>query len=142
MDPFQGIIVQVLSNREPVDLYDDPDAAENEHERTRNHYVEAVTGAKFMVKVMLTTDFNLYHLRPEDAIRIRMNLDGRQVSWYRDVPRDEIEKNHLRGEPGCHTFEAVTHFCHRTGQWMRSDFVFGELKTSMTNYYSSRYSSH
>ena len=131
MNPFKGIIIQVLSNGQPLKLYDDPDAAEIEDERTRHHYVEAITDATFAVKVMLTTEFELDPLRPNDNVNIEMNLDGQDTSWSFKATRANIEGDLLKGTPGGHTFGGASHFCPALGQWMRSDFAFGKLETSI-----------
>ena len=42
MDHFQGITAEIISDGRVLKLYDDPDAAENEDNDARHHYVEAV----------------------------------------------------------------------------------------------------
>ena len=50
MDTFQGITTEIISNGQVLKLYDDPDAAESEENRSRQYYVEAVAGSTFQVK--------------------------------------------------------------------------------------------
>ena len=130
MDPFKGIIIQIISNGEALDLYDDPDAADIVDDHTRQHYVEATTNATFTVKVMLTTGFQFYHLRSMDAVCVSLNLDGNEGYYFIDWSRKEIEENLMRGKPGVFEFTGSNDFCPRTGRWMESKFKFGKLDIS------------
>ena len=131
MDPFKGIVVQIISNGELLDLYDDPDAADNDDDNnTRQHYVEAMTDATFTVKVLLTTAFQLYSLRSMDAVKIRLNLDGNGVEHFIELSRKEIEEELLKGKPGGYDFTTSSDFCLRSGRWMQSEFKFGKLDIS------------
>ena len=130
MSPFTGIIVQIISNGQPLKLYDDPDAADLEIDYTRHHYVEAITGANFSVKIMLTTEFKLHGLRPQDGVRIDINLDGQErYQWYH-LTREKIEEDLLEGKPGGCRFNGSSHFCPRAGEWMESSYTFGRLDIS------------
>ena len=131
MDPFKGIEIQILSGQ-ALKLYDDPDAHEIEDDRTRQLYVEAITGATFSVKVTLTNKFDISALRPTDAIRISLNLDGRCSCGYH-FSRADIESNRLRGQVTESTFAGHRQCDAKTGQWTRSDFSFGALELSTLN---------
>ncbi len=131
MDPFQGIIVDVLSNGEILDLYDDPDVATASSDHTRQQYVEAVDGATFSVRVLLTTEYKLYHLKPTDAVEVTITVDGQRITTSNYCTRQELESMLLRGKPEELVFTGETHFCSRAGQWMQSDYTFGKLKISM-----------
>ncbi len=74
-------------------MYDDPDASQNEDLRTRQNYVEAVTGATFSVKVILSDTFEMGHC---DAARINISFDGAERGWYLDV-RLKTEESALAG---------------------------------------------
>jgi len=130
MDPFQDIVVQVISNGKILDLYDGPDVAKTNDGRTRQHYIEAITGASFSVKVMLTTEFKLYDLRSTDAVRVTMNVDGQPTRKVNYLTRRQLERKLLRGKPGECIFTGVNYFCPRAGLWMQSDYTFGKLETS------------
>ncbi len=129
MDPFQGIVVQILSNGQSLTLYDDPDSDDVTDGDSRRRYVEATTGATFSVRVTLTTEFNLYHLRPLDAIRITLNLDGN--NWKISLSRKRIEGHFLLGQPYEYTWSRITQFCPTTGQWITSELTFGKLEISI-----------
>lgn len=131
MDPFQGIIIDVLSNGQILDLYDDPDVATARNARTRQHYVEAIDGASFSVRVLLTTEFDLYDINPTDAIEVVVILGGQKCSTTQHLPRQQLESMLLRGKPGEFSFTGLTYFCPRAGQWIRSDYAFGRLETSI-----------
>ena len=132
MDPFKGVMIQVLSNGQILTLHDDPDAAEVEDERTRNHYIEAVTDATFTVKVKLTSQFSLDGLRDLDAVEIRLNLDGQPLDWTGTKTRTEIESNLLKGRPAIQEFTRAIQYCHQSDRWIEGDYAFGKLEISIT----------
>ena len=123
MDHFKGILVQVIANGELLDLYDDPDAADVDDNRTRQYYVEAITGATFKVEVNLLTEFGLYSEQGTDAIRVSMNIDGLGRNWFCELRLKDIERRLLKGQPGGHTFYGPNEFDPRTKKWVRSDFI-------------------
>lgn len=127
MDPFQGIVIQVISNGQPLELYEDPDAAEIENDCIRQQYVEAVAGSTFSVKVMLTTEFNIHQLRGVDGVNIALKIDGQGIEWASLLSRANIEADLLRGRPGGTTFNNVMEFCPKSGRWIKSDLMFGKL---------------
>ena len=136
MDPFRGIIVQVLSNGKILKFYDDPDATEIGDHRTRQHYIEAVTGATFEVKVLLTNEFDLGQLEPNDAVWVELEFDDWHRNWYRYLTRRELERNFRQGLPGTYNFSSISHFSGETGQWISSDFSFGNLVLSTPGSFS------
>ncbi len=73
MDHSQGITAEIISNVQVLTLYGDPDAAEN---GDIHHYVEAVAGSTFQVKVNLTPQFNFYQMKAQDAVWFRVKIDG------------------------------------------------------------------
>ena len=118
-----------------MELYDDPDAVVDK--RTRSHYIEAVTGATFKIKVMFTTDFELYHLRRHDAIYVWMRLDAEKEGKALCLKRENLEQDLLKGQTGYVMFESRTAFLPETGSWKRSDYSFGELEISANDRYTS-----
>ena len=131
MDPFKGILVQVISDGQILSSYDDPDTSDNENPYQRQRYIEAVTGATFAVKVIITDQFNFCHLSRKDAVAVSFRVDG--LSWdlgYYQT-RKYIEKGFEAGEPCCFEFDKFTHFSDKTGQWMESEYSFNALKISM-----------
>ena len=115
MDPFKGIEVQILSNGKTLKQYDDPDADEVKDDRTRQQYVEAITGATFSVKVILMNKFDISALRPTDAIRISLIPDG-QCSFGYNLSRAEIASDRLRGQLTERTFTKIRYCNAVTGQ--------------------------
>ncbi|KAF6237271.1 hypothetical protein HO173_004740 [Letharia columbiana] len=128
MDHFQGITAQIISNGQVLDFYDDPDAPEIPESRARHHYVEAVAGSTFQVKVNLTHRFNSCGMKAEDAVKISVvpdgnNRGGRAIKYTKKLLRESFSRVYLRS----HTFTGPKHFCKETGQWMQSDYSFGNL---------------
>lgn len=130
MDPFQGIVVHVISNGQILDFYDDPDETTPDNDRTRQHYVEAVTGASFSVRVLLTTEYMFYDLEPTDAVQVTMRPDRQNVYKNKYLERRKVESILLGGKPGEYNFTGQKYFCPRTEQWMQSDYAFGKLEPS------------
>lgn len=133
MDPFQGIEVQVISNGQCLKLYDDPDVADTGTERTKQHYIEAVTGATFEVRVTLTSKFKFHNLRPTNAIRVTMSVDGQDENRAKYFIRQDTEPELLRGQRKEETFHGVTHFCPATRRWLYGDYAFARLEISKLN---------
>ena len=130
MDPFQGIAVEIVSNGQALDLYDDPDASEIEEGHSRHHYVEAVAGSTFEVKVILTSEFNLYRLGDSHAVFMEVQIDNNvEHGTYRTM--GQLRKRFSQGRKESHTFEGRKHFCNESSQWMLSDYSFGNLVLSM-----------
>ena len=130
MDPFQGITVEIVSNGRALDLYDDPEASEIEEGHSRHHYVEAVTGSTFEVKVILTSGFNFYRLGTQHAVLIRVEIDSslKDAAYCR---MGDLRKSFSQGQIDGHTFSESTQFCNETGEWRLSDYSFGNLVLSM-----------
>ena len=124
---FHGVKVSVISADTKMPLYHDPDAVENEDPQTRQHYVEAVTGAKFAVKVSLTRRFEV---GTAGAIRISLKPDNATSGWFTDVP----EYNCRYGQKSGYTFDHLTKFDRATSQWKKGELSFGNLETSKCIY--------
>ena len=126
MEHFQGITAEIISNGQVLTLYNDPDAAEN---AAIHHYVEAVAGTTFQVKVNLTPQFNFYQMKAHDAVSFRVTIDGNlddSVYYTQEMLQGKYARVKLDG----HTFTGPEHVCKETGQWMRSDFSFCSLVLS------------
>lgn len=132
MDHFQSITAEIISNGQVLNLYDDPDAAEVEESHARHYYVEVVAGSTFQVKVDLTPQFNFYKMKPEHAVKIRVEIDGiRDTARARTITKRDLQRKSSQGGTVSHTFKSLRHFCKETGQWMRGDYSFGNLVLSM-----------
>lgn len=129
MDHFQGITAQIIANGQVLDFYDDPEAPEIPESRARHHYVEAVAGSTFQVKVNLTPQFNSYRMKAEDAVKISVVPDGNIGGGGRAVKYTKklLQESFSRVYRCSHTFTGPKHFCKEIGQWMRSDYSFGNL---------------
>ena len=131
MDHFQGITAKIISNGQIQTLYDDPDSTDTEEGYARHHYVESVAGSTFLVKVELTSQFQFYRMNPEHAVRISVKIGGNSgSSSCRTYTKESLQKAFSRGETGDYTFTGPVHFCQQTGQWMWSDYSFGNLVLS------------
>lgn len=132
MDPFQGITTEIISNGQVLKLYDNLDDAEAEESRSRCHYVEAVAGSPFQVKVNLTSQFKIYTMGPEHAVSILLKIDGRDdTSLITHCNKRYLQQQFSWGYTVTSLFTGPTKCCKETGQWMMSDFSFGNLVLSM-----------
>lgn len=121
MDPLKGIIVQIISGGKILKTYDDSESNEEDDRYTRQRYVEALAGSSFQVKVLLTTQFRLYHLKPEDGVQVTLDIDGRDVVrtnlFHR---RKSIDKEFLKGRPATFEFSSIEHFSAEAGGYKAS----------------------
>lgn len=131
MDLFKGILVQVISNGEILKSYNDPDSSENENPYQRQEYIEAVTGATFAIKVLITDQFDLRNISRKDGMIVDLIVDG--LDWRHGYyfTREEIEDDWGTGKPHICDFDEFTHFSDKTGQWMKSEYSFNALKLGM-----------
>ena len=132
MDHFQGITAEIISNGRVLKLYDDPEAAETEEGRSRYHYVEAMIGSPFQVKVKLTSQSNFYKMDHGHTVSILLKIDGRNdSSLVIHCTKNYLQGQFSRGESADLTFTGPTECCKETGQWMLNDYAFGNLVLSM-----------
>ena len=124
--PFKGVHVEVISNGRSLPLYNDPDEVEKGESRTRQHYIEAVTGATFTVTISLTNKFNMDHC---DAVRVHISFDGVERGWYSDIISGAGLKNRPEREWQV-VFSSIANFCADSGQWKSGKLCFGELVMS------------
>ncbi len=130
-NPFRGVTVEVISEGGKLNFYPDPDEDPSDlSPRTRQQYVEAVTGSIFKVRILLADTFPLYSLRLDDGVRLLINYDGQQPAWYTDLSAREIELSWARGQPAEHTFARVSRYCNDSQRWTTGETTFGALRTS------------
>ena len=131
MDPFKGILVQVISDGQILEPYDDPDASDHEDPYQRRQYIEAVTGATFAIRVIITDQFDLRKINRKDGIIVYLTVDG--VDWDHGFhfTREQIEDDWRKGKPCVSDFDELTHFSDKTGHWMKSEYSFNALKLGM-----------
>lgn len=132
MDLFKGILVQVISNGEILKSYNDPDASDNENPYQRQQYIEAVTGATFTIRVIITDQFDLRKISRKDGVNVHLTVDG--FDWGQSrvySTREDIEDDWRMGEPCTFDFDEFTHFSDKTGQWMKSEYSFNALTFGM-----------
>ena len=129
---FQGITVEIISDEQTLDFYDDPDAAGVEESRARHLYIEAVAGSTFELDVDITPEFNLYNMKAGHAVEVVVKIDGRPDSELGEsYTKKHLQKYFSRGKSVGVTFAGHGHYCEETGQWMQSDYSFGNLVLSM-----------
>ena len=138
MDYFEGITAELISNGQVLDFYENPDAAGIEENRARHHYIEAVAGSTFQVKVTLTPKFKFYKMKAKDAVDISVDIDGCDDSllhvWF---TKKELQAEFSMGETIEQMFTGPRHFCMQTEQWKQSDYSFSNLILSMVGPFAS-----
>ena len=118
----EGVKIEIISNGNALPMYDDPDVSEMDLTSTSQHYVEAVTGATFSIRVILTSTFQK---GPCDAVRVVVNFDGAPTSFYQDICKQGY--NPLLREAN---FSSITTRDSSTGHWINGSFCFARLDTS------------
>jgi len=142
MSGFEGLNVQEISGDETLELYDDPDADHIHNPRTRQRYVEAVTGATFKVRMTLSEQFKLFLLGPDDAVRVTINYDGQKRDWYIDFTAQDLCRTWKEGQLVEHNWTHPRNLCDQTQQWKRGETCFGALDTSELRLPLSWYVTH
>ena len=131
MDLFKGILVQVISNDQILDSYNDPDASDHENPYRRRRYIEAVTGATFAIKVIITDQFDFRKIHRNDGILVDLTVDGHDWDHGCYCTREDVEDEWATGEPCTISFHEFEHFSDKTGKWMKSEYSFNALKLGM-----------
>ena len=131
MDPFEGVNVEIISNGEVLTLYNDPDDEPSHNARVRQRYIEAVTGATFVIMVHLDHRFSLFSLGRNDAIWATVQYDSTH-SYGKYLLIDPLLHNSRFGGVSC-TFSRIYNFCSETRQWKSGAVTFGALATSESN---------
>lgn len=121
----RGLNIAVFSNNQYLQMYNDPDAEENEEPDKRTRYIESTTGAKFELHVTLDSSFEW---GPSDAVRVVVEYDGATPACSHDLRKTSLPENiHL---PIRAKFTSVHRFCQMTKQWKLGLLSFGALQTS------------
>lgn len=130
MGPFKGLNVEVISNNESLKHYEDPDDVPRKDSRVRQHYIEAVTGATFTVKVTLNKSFKLYGLKYDDGVRVSVIYDNQKPMWYHDLTVLHLRSSWNKGKAAEWTFGHISKFDEVSQQWKQGAMTFCALKTS------------
>ena len=121
MDLPQGVRIEIISNGSVLPMYNDPDAAELDQTSTRQCYVEAVIGATFSVRVVLTPAFVK---GPCDAVRIVVGFDGNQGN-YMDLLKEGVSPPVREAD-----FSRFSLWDFSKGHWIGGMPTFARLDTS------------
>lgn len=128
MISLQGVRVEIVSDGRILDLFDDPDASdENVDPYSRALYVEAKQGAKFSVRVILTKDFQYLGLGDNDAVELTLRYDGSGGTSILMSGRDCRRRSMGGRLDVAETFARSWSFCRTSQQWSAGDTCFGDL---------------
>lgn len=122
MTLHDAVEIGIISEGTVLPMYDDPDVSEMDINSTFQHYVEAVRGATFSIRVALMPTFQK---GPCDAVRVAINFDGAPVFFYQDILKQ-----------GAHPLVREAHFTSLsvqnplTGHWTSGKPTFARLHTS------------
>lgn len=119
--------MEIISNDQSLQLYDDPEISARDTTFTRWNYVEAVTGAEFKVKVTLSKHFGLSSC---EAVRVAAAYDASDVYRGRDIKRSWLMEKFSGGNDYVVEFDGLTSFCEHSNQWKRGNLAFGALEIS------------
>ena len=127
MDSFNKIKVEIISDHQSLQLYDDPEASKRDKYFTCWNYVEAVTGAEFKVKITLS---KLFELSFCEAVRVAVAFDASEEYDGFDIRRSKLMEKFSGGSDYIVEFDGLTTFCEHSKQWKRGNLAFGALETS------------
>ena len=131
MDPFQGVFIEVVRESQELELYDNPKQDIDHDPLHYQCYIEAISDAKFAVKVIFTRDYPLPTFHPNEAIRITISYDGDPVHWFNELSSDFMHTQWREKGIVEHVFSHVSSFDPRTQQWSRGATGFGVLNISI-----------
>ncbi len=126
MGPFSGLGIQVISAGKTLKLYSDPHDEPANEPRTRQRYIEAVTGATFKVKISLHKNFKLSNLKRSDAVRAVIYYDN-DNGWQHPFVVDDICSAWSKGRPAEYKFQFITKFDDASQQWKEGETIFSPL---------------
>ena len=126
MDLFKDIKIEVISNNKSLPLYDPTDASEADDAYTRRKFVEAVTGAEFKVRVIVSKSIDLNSCM---AVRIAYDYDGSGF-WGKNFNTRTLRETFIRGDDFVDECHSLTTFCEQSNQWKQGKLSFGALQTS------------
>ena len=106
-------------------MYDDPDIEGGDETNKQTCYIEAITGAKFEVKVTLDSSFVWDRCA---AVRVSAVYDGAEPGWSHDIRRDSLPTSRTSRHQ-C-KFATITRWCQSSQQWKSGFLSFGALETS------------
>lgn len=119
--------MEVISNDQVLQLYDDPETSERGKDFTRWNYVEVVPGAEFKVKITLS---KLFGLSSCEAVRISVAYDASNHHTGYSIQRSKLLKKFRSGSDYIVEFDHLNTFCEYSNQWKRGNLAFGALEIS------------
>ena len=114
---------EMLSSNRSLQMSDDPDTEERDEVHSVTKYIEAITAAKFEIRVTLDSTFDWYGCT---AVRVVAVYDGDEPGWCKDI-REELDYSHTRHRV---RFATVPKWCESSQQWQSGSLSFGSLETS------------
>lgn len=126
MDLFKDIKVEVISNNKSLPLYNPTDASEADDAYAGRKFVEAVTGAEFKVRVIVSKSIDLDSCK---AIRVSISYDGGVFESF-IVRTANLRKTFIRGYDFVGEHHSLITFCEQSNQWKEGNLSFGALQTS------------
>ena len=128
MDSLQGLRIEIVSDGKGLDLYDDPDVAdESVNPYARTLYVEAITGATFSVRVTFTKDFQYFNLGYSDAVSLEVHYDGSGGTKTLISGRRCRQRSADGRQDFAEMISTTWSFCRTSQQWSVGNPCFGDL---------------
>ena len=117
-----GVTVEIISDGQSLPLYPDPDAGDNQGTEGSVQYVEAVTGAKFEIRLTLEKNFWWGGC---DFVEVIVKYDGDEIGW--------AYKIYNKGPKNSTSISQLVAWCPASNQWKSGYLSFGALQTSTTS---------
>ena len=115
-----GIKVEILIGEQSQSIYRDPNLEETNNEIGELRYTEAVTDAKFAVKITLARGFPMYDA---DGVTVDLCLDGGHP-WYHFLGK--LDSRYSTTELST-KFTCFPEYHSKTREWREGEFCFGNL---------------
>ncbi len=125
MAHYRGLSIAVLSGKDALPMYDDPEMDGDGDPNEVIRYIEATTGAKFELHVTLDSSFAWDQ---SNTVRITVVYDGARSAWCQSISRASPPTNGA----GRYLvkFDTVPRWCQSSQKWKVGFLSFGALEAS------------
>jgi hypothetical protein len=117
MATCHGVGIDVLINRRPQPIFDDPETIGKDKHRGINHYFEGIKDAKFSIRVTLGYE---YDLCGADGVLVTSSFDG-GGEWQYYLSKEYLDQKRL------FTIKSFPRYDTASRHWRNATFSFGKL---------------
>lgn len=121
--------VRIKSAGEPLTEYNDPDESELGDDSTTTKFIEATSGPKFSIEILL---HNGYNFHGSDCVIVSRRMDGQTCCMHNIINKDDSRERVTQALKKSIGRDRI--FDAESGQWKERSFTFARVEMSMTLY--------